>query len=103
MTISNDQAKSLNNACVPLQKVLMGYLVGGFGSYSPTAAEASASSVPLCGSASAVTGFIVQVTKSGSTVAAGDPKLVASGSRVTVMNGTTYVVAATDVINYIIW
>ena len=77
-----------------------------FGTYTVTAADATANSVTLDFSAAfedgTVSGVIAQVTRAGN-VATSDLDITTSGNSVTFADGTTYALTADDLITYIVF
>lgn len=116
MTISSGNAAKLNKMNRAAKNVSLGTLLQSFessiatlnglsiysGSYAATAADASASSITILTGATGLTGQIVQVTRSGSANWGYTPKIVNSGSNLTITSASpSWVIAAADKINWI--
>ena len=72
------------------------------GSHTVTAAEHSASAVLLLTGTTAIRGFFVQCFRSGSSLWDFSPKVVSTGSKITVSSGcsTTFVITENDVVQW---
>lgn len=97
------QVTNLDNSMVAAQDVELGTLLGGLGTHTVTASEASASSLEIESHTDEIEGWLVQISRSGSTVTE-DVKITGtSGSVLTIQNGaSTYVMAEDDLISYFI-
>jgi len=77
--------------------------LGASGSHVVTSGEATASAISITTGITSVTGFIVQGYRSGSPLD-GVKVLTSSGSlAITSSASASWVIAASDVINYIVW
>lgn len=72
------------------------------GVYTATSAEASADAAAISTGKANATGFIVQIYRSGVLVG-GDAAVSISEGVLTVADGSTYSVTASDVINWIVF
>lgn len=109
MALTAKQIYDLNNMNVAAQRADLGNLVSllegkAIGTHIITETEASASLIEIETGLNSVSGWIVQINRSGSTVTS-DAKITktTSGSIVKIEDGAaTYVTTGSDVISYII-
>jgi hypothetical protein len=108
MTISSDHETKLNKMNKAAQNVSLGTIIAGLqndfiasGSLAVSAAQANGSSVTIyTGLTSTVTGYQINVFRSGSALSS-DPYVYASGGSVIITPGASYAVTTADRINWI--
>jgi hypothetical protein len=84
MTFTTKQIKDLNGSMSAAKSVRLGSLLGGVGFHTVTDPQGNASAVVLDTSASSITGWLVNVTTSGSVLSGGLYITGAGGSVLTI-------------------
>lgn len=114
MAITNTQASAINKMNVASQRAGLGTafqslqntvgVIDKVGTYTVTAADVTATAATLT-STSAINGFIIQIFRSNNQVPGCKATVGGTGSTTLSIatNGSTYVLTANDVINYILF
>jgi hypothetical protein len=107
MTWTDKQKNDLDNSMVAAQSVNLGTILGGLfdgmGVHTVTASEDSASAVRISAPIDSISGWFVQVYRA-QKLASSDVKVSgSSGSILLIENGSSYNMAAGDVIQYLIF
>ena len=79
-----------------------GVVLGGFKTYTVTAADVTATYANLASGLSTINGYIVQIYRAG-VLLTGQTTTVSTTNLRIATNGTTYVLTAGDIINYYIY
>ena len=100
MTLTASEISKLNGMCKVAQLTTLGSELGVRGTYTAVAGDATANEMVISTGLSAITGWLVQIYRSGVNVME-DAIVTASGGDLTVADGgATYAVTADDVLMY---
>lgn len=110
MALSTSQKTKINKMNRAAQDASLGTLVGTLegnmitpATHVITVTEANASAVVIDSGLTSISGNIVNIVRSGSTVTS-DAFITTTGSALGIYPGAaTYVVTGSDIINYIVW